>query len=84
METFYYDALQEFVNSEFMSKGGTEEEFHFPVLFGDDGAFTDSAYNFRFIDKMIEVFHKYSMEVFGKQIDLKYATMDEYLTAVKG
>jgi hypothetical protein len=83
METFFYDALNEFANSDFYSKDNTEEEYNFPVLFGDDGAFTDAAYNFKFIDKMIDVFHRYSMEIFGKQIDLKYSTMDEFLTAVK-
>jgi hypothetical protein len=52
LDIFYYDALHEFVNSDFYSKDESEDEYHFPVLFGDDGAFTDSHYNFKFIDKL--------------------------------
>jgi hypothetical protein len=60
MENFYYDALNEFVNSEFYSKNWETDEYHFPVLFGDDGAFTDSHYNFKYIDKLIEKYSEHS------------------------
>jgi hypothetical protein len=52
LDIFYYDALNEFVNSDFYSKEGSEDEYHFPVLFGDDSAYTDSHYTFKFIDKL--------------------------------
>lgn len=83
MERFYYDALNEFTSSEFYSKQGELEDVHFPVLFGDDGAFTDAHFNFRYMDKMTEAFHKHSKQVFGKQIDLRYSTMDEFLTTLQ-
>ena len=82
MENFYYDALNEFVRSPFYSNEHTTNEFHFPVLFGDDGAFTDSHYNFKYIDKMIEKFDEYSLSTFGVDIKLRYSTMDEFLAEV--
>lgn len=60
METFYYDALNEFVNSDFYSKDKSTDEYHFPVLFGDDGAFTNASYNFMYIDKLTEKYKKFS------------------------
>jgi len=66
METFYYDALNEFVESKFYSKDDSLEEYHFPVLFGDDSAFMDAHYNFKYIDKLIDVFEQYSEEIFGR------------------
>ena len=36
-----------------------------------------------FIDKLIEIFHEKSMEVYGREIELVYSTMDEFIQALK-
>lgn len=60
MDVLYYQTLQDYVKSPFYSKDFTLDEYHFPVLVGDDGAFTDSWYSFKFLDKYIAGFNKYS------------------------
>jgi hypothetical protein len=53
------------------------------VLFGDDCAFTNSTYNFEFIELFMKRFNNYSQRFYGDEIILQMSTMDEYLKELK-
>ena len=52
-------------------------------VFGDDFAYYNARYNFQYIDKFIEVLNNHFKEVIGKDINIKYSTVNEYFDAVK-
>lgn len=52
-------------------------------VFGDDFAFYNADYNFKYINKFMEVVRVHAKAVIGKEIKIKYSTVNEYFDAVK-
>ena len=44
-------------------------------IFGDDFAFKNADYSFKYLDKFIQVFQAHSEEVYNWKIKFKYATV---------
>ena len=52
-------------------------------VFGDDFAYYNARYNFQYLDKFIEILNKHFKEVIGKDINIKYSTVNEYFDDIK-
>jgi hypothetical protein len=52
-------------------------------VFGDDFAYYDADYNFKYIDAFMQMLRDYSQEVLGKKINIHYSSVNDYFDAVK-
>jgi fructose 1,6-bisphosphatase len=53
------------------------------VLFGDDQAFSKANESFEFISLLMERMNEFSMELYGEQYEMRYSTVDEFLSSLK-
>ena len=77
------DSLKFISDSDFYTKNHQLEEVHIPVLVGDDQAFSVAQESFEFLDILARHMNEYSLEIYGQQYEVRYSTIDEFLTELK-
>jgi hypothetical protein len=83
LDALMKDSLDYLIKNPFYSKNKHLKDFHVSVLFGDDQAFSKANESFEFISLLMERMNEFSMELYGEQYEMRYSTVDEFLSSLK-